>query len=120
MSQPNNILSVHPYFKVHHGKLEEFKAALPAFVAKAATEPGCLYYDFSINDDVVYCREAYVGADGFHAHLANVGPMLMELLKIADLSRLEIHGPAAELEKLKAPLAAMNPVWFTYLCGVTR
>jgi hypothetical protein len=25
---------------------------------------------------------------------------------------MEVHGPAAELEKLKKPLAHLNPVWF--------
>jgi len=34
------------------------------------------------------------------------------MLKIADLTRMEVHGPAAELEKLKQPLAHLNPTWF--------
>jgi hypothetical protein len=34
------------------------------------------------------------------------------MLTIVDLTRLEVHGPAAELEKLKAPLAHLNPAWF--------
>ena len=87
MSDPANVVSIHPYFKVHPGKLEEFKAALPAFVAKTAAEQKNLYYDFTINGDAVYCREAYLGADGLLAHLTNVGAMLQELLKIADLTR---------------------------------
>jgi len=33
-------------------------------------------------------------------------------MKMADLTRLEVHGPAAELEKLKKPLAHLNPVLF--------
>jgi hypothetical protein len=32
---------------------------------------------------------------------------------MADLTRVEVHGPAAELEKLKKPLAHLNPSWFT-------
>ena len=31
---------------------------------------------------------------------------------MSDLTRLEVHGPAAELEKLKNPLAHLNPAWF--------
>jgi hypothetical protein len=31
---------------------------------------------------------------------------------MAELIRIEVHGPAAELEKLKAPLAHLNPTWF--------
>ena len=35
------------------------------------------------------------------------------MLKVADLIRIEVHGPAEELEKLKGPLAHLNPAWFT-------
>ena len=120
MRQPDNVVSVHPYFKVKPGKLEAFRAALPAFIKKTAAEKGNLYYDFTINEDVVYCREAYVGADGFLAHLEGVGPLLGDLLKLADIIRLEVHGPAAELEKLKSHMADLKPVWFVYLMGVKR
>src|SRR5438874_9105690 len=44
--------------------------------------------------------------------LDNVGALLAEAMKMADLTRIEVHGPAAELEKLKKPLAHLNPVWF--------
>lgn len=120
MPQPGNVVSVNPYFKVKPGKLEAFKAALPAFIEKTAAEKGNLYYDFTINGDVVYCREAYVGAEGFLAHLEGVGPLLGDLLKLADVIRLEVHGPAEELEKLKTPMAEMKPDWYTYFAGVKR
>jgi hypothetical protein len=38
--------------------------------------------------------------------------MLAQALTMADLIRIEVHGPAAELAKLKEPLAHLNPVWF--------
>src|SRR2546430_7988177 len=38
MSLPANFVSLHPYFKVHPGKLEAFKAGLSAFVEKTAGE----------------------------------------------------------------------------------
>lgn len=120
MSQPSNVVSIHPYFKVHAGKLDEFKAALPKFIEMTATEKLNLYYDFTISGDIVYCREAYVGAEGALAHVGNVGPALGELFKIADLARIEIHGPAAELAKLKGPLADLKPTWFEYFDGVKR
>jgi len=34
------------------------------------------------------------------------------MLTRADLTRVEVHGPATELEKLKKPLAHLNPAWF--------
>lgn len=98
--------------KVHPGKLEEFKAKLPAFIEKTATEEKNLFYGFSINSDEVFCREGYVDAEGVLTHLDNVGALLAEALKIADLTRVELHGPAQELEKLKAPLAHLKPEYF--------
>jgi hypothetical protein len=50
--------------------------------------------------------------NGLLAHLENVGTLLGEMLKIADLTRVEVHGLAEELEKLKGPLAHLNPAWF--------
>ena len=116
----SNIVSIHPYFKVHPGKLAEFKAAMPAFVEKTKAEPLNLYYEFTSNGDEIFCREGYDGAEGVLAHLDNVGPLLAEALKIADLTRLEFHGTAEELEKLKGPLAHLNPAWFARECGVVR
>jgi quinol monooxygenase YgiN len=112
MSIPSNFVSFHPYFKVHPGKLEALKAGLPAFVEKTKTEKKNLFYDFTINGDEVMCREAYIDAEGLLAHLANVDALLKEAFKIADLTRLEVHGPAKELDKLKGPLAHLKPAWF--------
>jgi quinol monooxygenase YgiN len=112
MNPLSNFVSLHPYFKVHPGKLEAFKAAFPAFIEKTATEEKNLFYGFTINGDEVFCREGYTDAEGVLAHLDNVGAMLAEALKIGDLIRLELHGPANELDKLRKPLAHLNPVWF--------
>ncbi len=120
MSFPSNFVSLHPYFKAHPGKLDAFKAALPAFIEKTATEEKNLFYGFSINGDEIFCREGYVGAEGLLAHLENVGPLLAEALKIADLIRLEVHGPAEELEKLRGPLAHLKPAWFAMECSLEK
>ena len=112
MNVPANFVSLHPYFKAHPGKIEAFKAGLPAFREKTATEQGNLFYDFTVNGDEIFCREGYAGAEALLAHLENVGGLLAEAFKIADLTRLEVHGPAAELDKLRGPLAHLNPSWF--------
>ncbi len=104
MNYSEHVVSIHPYFKVHPGKMDEFKASLPAFIEKSVAEEKNLYYDFTIHGDEVFCREAYLGADGLLEHLANVGALLDTLMKLADLTRMEVHGPAAELDKLKEPL----------------
>jgi quinol monooxygenase YgiN len=112
MSLLSNFVSLHPYFKVHPGKRELFKATLPAFVEKTATEEKNLFYGFTINGNEIFCREGYTDAEGVLAHLDNVGALLAEALKISDLIRVELHGPEKELDKLKRPLAHLNPAWF--------
>jgi quinol monooxygenase YgiN len=113
-------VSLHPYFKVRAGNMEAARALLPEFVAKTATEEKVLYYEFTINGDEVFCREAYTDADATLAHLANVGALLDRMLTLSDLTRLEIHGPAEELARLKEPLGKLNPAWFACECGLQR
>jgi quinol monooxygenase YgiN len=112
MKPLSEFVSLHPYFKVHPGKLDAFKAALPAFVEKTSSEEKNLFYGFAINGDEIFCREGYTDAEGVLAHLDNVGEQLREAFKLADLIRVELHGPAKELDKLREPLAHLNPAWF--------
>ena len=112
MSKLSKFVSLHPYFKVHPEKLEDFKKGFPVFVELTKKEPKNLFYEFSVNGDEVFCREGYVDADGLLAHLNNVGAPLAQAMQIADLVRVEVHGPAAELEKLREPLAHLKPSWF--------
>lgn len=112
MSRISNFVSLHPYFKVHAGQLDAAKALLPLFVEKTKDEPKMLYYEFSLHEDEVFCREAYTDAAGVLAHLDNVGDLLGEMLKVADLTGVEIHGPAAEIDQLRGPLASLNASWF--------
>ena len=113
MNRLSGFVSLHPYFKVPPDKLELLKGILPEFIAKTRNETQNLFYEFTINGDEVFCREGYVNADALLAHLENVSAMLAAAMKMADLIRIEVHGPAAELEKLKGPLAHLNPSWFT-------
>ena len=39
---------------------------------------------------------------------------------IAEVARLEVHAPAAQVEKLRAPLAGLNPSFFTLEGGFRR
>ena len=112
MNRLSRFVTLHPYFKVPRDKLALLKAILPEFAAKTRGETGNLFYEFTVNGDEVFCREGYVNAEALLAHLENVGAMLAEALKMADLIRIEVHGPAAELQKLKEPLAHLNPAWF--------
>lgn len=120
MSELSQAVSIHPYFRVQEGKLDAFKQTMKEFVARTNTEDTCLYYDFSINGDVVFCREAYIGAAGVLKHLENVGSCIEEALTFSELFRLELHGPAEELDKLREPLAELNPEFFAHETGVAK
>ena len=109
MNQLSRFVSLHPYFKVPSDKMPYLKAILPEIAAKTRNETGNLFYEFTINGDEVFCREGYVNAEALLAHLENVGAMLAQALAMADLIRIEVHGPAAELAKLKEPLAHLKP-----------
>jgi quinol monooxygenase YgiN len=120
MATQDKCCTIVPYFKVPSGKLPAFKSLCEQFVAKSREESKCLYYGFSFNGDQAHCREGYADAEGALAHLANVGPLLDEALKMVELTRLEIHGPEEELAKLREPLAKLNPQFFTLEYGFRR
>src|SRR5579863_7965800 len=100
----DTVVSLHPYFKIRPGKMDAFKALVKRFVEATEPETGCLYYSFTFNGDVAYCREGYVDAAALLHHADNVGALIAEALTIADMLRMEAHGPAAELEKLRERL----------------
>ena len=120
MATQDTCCTIVPYFKVHDGKLAAFKKLCEQFVEKTSTEPKCLYYGFSFLGDQAFCREGYKDAEGLLAHVENVGQLLQEAMTIADLTRFEIHGPEAELAKLRGPLGNLNPAFFVLEYGFRR
>jgi quinol monooxygenase YgiN len=120
MSNLSQAVSINPYFKVQPGKLDAFKETMKEFVARTATEDTCLYYDFSVCGDQVFCREAYIGAAGVLRHLENVGSCIEEALTFSELYRIEIHGPKAELDQLRQPLADLNPDFYEHVTGTSK
>ncbi len=120
MSTQDTCCTIVPYFKVPGGNLPAFRKLCEAFVEKSRSEPKCLYYGFTFDGNEVHCREGYADADGLLVHLDNVGALLQQALKMAEITRLEVHGPEAELAKLRAPLAAFKPQCFTLEYGFRR
>jgi quinol monooxygenase YgiN len=117
---PETTVSIHPYFQPHEGKLDEFIAGMKAFVERTSSEDKVLFYDFTVCDGTVFCREAYVGGEGALAHLDNVGDLLEAALGISDLVRLEVHGAAAELDKMREPLKDLPVQWFVLETGLVK
>merc|ERR1711942_178209 len=89
-------ITILPEFVIPAGKLDEFKAGFSKFYAATKNGPGaagCLYYGFGFAGDSMYCREGYktAGAGNF---------------------KLNVVGPAAELEKLKPKLAPRGAIFW--------
>ena len=120
MSTQDTCCTIVPYFEVPGADLPAFKKLCEQFVAKSKNEPKCLYYGFSFDGNQVHCREGYEDAEGLLTHLGNVGQLLDEAFKIAKMTRLEIHGPEAEVAKLREPLAKMKPQFFILEYGFRR
>ena len=120
MSNNDTCCTIVPYFDVQPDKFDDFKALLPKMVAQTKEEPLCMFYGFTIHENTVHCREGYENAEGVLTHIERIGPLLGQALDIAELIRLEIHGPAEELEKLREPLAELSPTYFTLETGYRR
>ena len=120
MKLSSNLVTIHPYFKIHPGKEVLADAVMQKFVATTTGEPDCLFYEFTVLGEEVFCREGYEGAAGVLHHLENVGAVLAEMLTLSDLTRLEFHGPAEEIDLLRGPLGHLNAAFFVVKCGVPR
>jgi quinol monooxygenase YgiN len=120
MALTDTACSIVPYFTVQEDKLDEFKALGEQMVERTSSEADVINYGFSFDGHRAHCRESYTGAKGVLAHLENVDDLLKQALAIASLDLLEIHGPAAELNMLKEPLAGLNPTFFTMESGFRR
>ena len=108
MSTQDRCVSPAPYFTVPPGKMVEFKRLCDQMVQKTSEEPGVLYCGFAFDGDQAFSREGYANADAWISHLENIGAIFGEMLKVADLARLEVHGTADELVAVRKTLADMG------------
>jgi quinol monooxygenase YgiN len=120
MATQDTCCTIVPYFEVPESFMETFKAECAKFVEMTRKEPGCLFYGFSFNGNIAHCREGYVDGDAALAHVNNVMEPLSELLKHVKVARLEIHGPEAELAKMREPLAPLSPEFFVLEHGFRK
>jgi len=120
MATQDTCCTIVPYFRIREGMIGSFRGLCEQFLAKAMEEEGCLYYGFSFNGDQAHCREGYANAEAALAHLDHVGPLMAEVLNLADIARFEIHGPETELAKLRGPLEAIGADFFTLEYGFRR
>ncbi|BCS34966.1 hypothetical protein TBR22_A41920 [Luteitalea sp. TBR-22] len=101
-------LQVTARLAIHSGKREQFEARAAECVRLVRErDTGTRQYDWFLDDEGTECvvREAYRDSAAALEHLANLGPALMALFEVCDLT-LEICGtPSTELRAATAPFA---------------
>jgi len=104
-------------FKIHPGKLTEFKDGANNCVLSTKKEAGALMYDWFIDEGNDTCTviETYQDSEATLAHVQNVQEPLSQLMGISDFS-IEVFGNAS-LE-LKDALASMNVVPVSFFKGL--
>lgn len=109
-----------PFFAIRD--MDNFLDVCNQCIEVVKNETLCLGYGFAISSDtqnsMAFCREAFANADGVIAHLHNIEFLFKEgLCRYGELVSLQVHGPKAELERLKQDpmIQEMNPEFFELL-----
>ncbi|MFO1426735.1 MAG: antibiotic biosynthesis monooxygenase [Steroidobacteraceae bacterium] len=81
-------------FRIHEGKGEEFRRlARECSEIVNTREPGTLFYEWFFNRDGSECvaLDCYVDVDALQEHVRNIGPLMRQLMAVAD-RYVEIYG----------------------------
>jgi hypothetical protein len=111
----DTVCHLYPYFKLKQPNVfkKTWYEAYPDTKANMVSEKSHQYAFSFEASGVASCRESYGDAEGILLHLKNVDvPLKTVLGGPADLMRLEVHGPAAEVEKLKPALGPLGCDFF--------
>lgn len=92
----------------------KFLAGVKDFQDLTKREEKVKYYGFCMNGAKAICREGYDCAEGFLEHLQNVDVPLKAAIEVSDIVRIEVHGPASEVDKLREPLKSFPAVFWPY------
>jgi hypothetical protein len=92
----------------------KFLAGVKDFQQLTKQEEKVKYYGFCMYGAKAICREGYDCAEGFLEHLKNVDEPLKAAMEVAEVVRIEVHGPASEVEKLREPLNSFPTVFWPY------
>jgi hypothetical protein len=91
-----------------------FLAGVKDFQHLTKQEEKVRYYGFCMYGSKAICREGYDCAEGFLEHLQNVDGPLKAAMECADVTRVEVHGPSSEVDKLREPLKSFPAIFWPY------
>jgi hypothetical protein len=111
-----------PFFAIKEA--ENFFEVCNLCIEKVKSEDLCLGYGFSVSagphQNMAFCRESFLNAEGVIAHLHNIEILFKEgLCKYGELVSLQIHGPKGELDKLREDpiMQEMGPEFYELMPG---
>jgi len=87
-------------FRIQPGKAEEFKSlAAECIRIVRERDPATSLYEWFMNHDETECIaiDRYASSEAVFAHIANVGPTMRSLRKLADVSVELLGSPSAAL-----------------------
>lgn len=109
MSVPN-IVSVIGYFSIPAAHAKAFRQNCADMIALREQESGHLASAYSFGaDGTAVSREDYDSADAVIRHLELGSHIFESTQTLVTITGVELHGPEAELEKLKNLFSGMPP-----------
>jgi nicotinamide phosphoribosyltransferase len=110
-------VSTIPYLTLRDGMTAQHAALLDQIRAAAADEATCLYFGACWNETTktLFLREAYKDAAAVRAHNDAAGGAFEQLCRAPgnELTRQEVHGPKAEVDKLRSAPFLEGAQFFT-------
>lgn len=105
MSLDTKMVSIHPYFSIKDGKMDQCIALLEEILEiTKSKEPDCLFFNITkCGSDKAFVREAYKDGAAAVNHLKNMGHMIPKIFEVADI-KVQVQGPAKEIQPLKVIL----------------
>ena len=111
-----NFCTIQPTFTIVD--LATAEPLMKECVDATKAEKGCVYYGWTIKDDKLFCREAYVDGDAVDAHLANAVPIQGRERVIrrrfdvgcsrSDFQEESIHALSSSREMIARPKMSQN------------
>lgn len=115
------VVTVVATFDIRPDCAKQFRVNCEAMIALREKEPGHLASAYSFDgDSAATSREDYENADAVIQHMT-VGQHIYESTRsLVDITGVEIHGPAAELDKLRDLFGDMSPRFYITEYGFRR
>eukprot|EP00189_Rhodosorus_marinus_P013699 CAMPEP_0184737416 /NCGR_PEP_ID=MMETSP0315-20130426/212_1 /TAXON_ID=101924 /ORGANISM="Rhodosorus marinus, Strain UTEX LB 2760" /LENGTH=120 /DNA_ID=CAMNT_0027204601 /DNA_START=78 /DNA_END=437 /DNA_ORIENTATION=+ len=110
---PDSMIMVNGYSQPKDGKELECKDRIQVFLNEGREHPHLKSFTFSLGaDGLVHWMARADSAEEYLAHLETIAGHIDRLADIRDLGRVEVIGPASELEKLKTNKYLTNAVYY--------